>query len=284
MSRTLEQQLTCWPRMTLYEASHRWEALRTESLQTISFENEIATAQGDYYPLARKRAGAEDFTALRDLVLQIARGFGYPSLIRGRRLIEFDQALGVAIHKQMGIMPADAANADVWTFVNAVVLPDIVLWRHGKFDDVRKRWIISEDRLFDLTRTSVGRLWWRVHLLGEEVATKLGEDEAVQLLEKPRIGGFASLSQAIGRRHIHYASEGGTTRRMDLLRDVTKRLIRKMAVQSVYAMGPDQLEEFVDELFHESASALGVELVPIRETSSLHSGPRMSFATDWPIL
>lgn len=270
--------------MSVYEGAGRWVALRTESLQMIGNGVDVTTVQGEYYPLARKRAGVEDLGALRACILQIASHFGYPSLVRGRRLIEFDQALGLAVHQQMRIMPADAANADVWTFVNTVVAPDIVLWRYGKFDETKKRWAISEDRLFDLTRTTVGRLWWRVHLLGNDVASRLGEDEAVQLLEKPRIGGFRALSRSIGGRHLHYAAMEGTSRRMELLRDVTKRLIRKMAVQSVYVMGPSQLEVFVDDLFLESAAALGMKLQEDPGDSDLvFSGSRIRSEIDWPI-
>lgn len=279
-----ENQLLCWPRMTSFEASLRWDSLRTESLHAIANGIDVATVQGEYYPLARKRAGTEDLIALRARILQIASSFGYPSLVRGRRLIEFDQTLGAAVHEQMHIMPADAANADVWTFVNTVVAPDIVLWRYGKFDEPKKRWLISEDRIFDLTRTTVGRLWWRVHLLGVEVSRLLGEDEAVQLLEKPRIGGFRDLSRCIAERHLHFAAIGATTRRMELLRDVTKRLIRKMAVQSVYVMNPSQLAGFVDELFLESAAGLGIELdTTARSPELAFSGSRMRSEMAWPI-
>lgn len=285
MSSVTTGQLLCWPRMSLFEASDRWDFLRGESLQAIANGIDIAGMQGEYYPLARKRAGIDDLLGLRTSVLDLARNFGFPSLVRGRRLIEFDQALGVAVHRQMNIMPADAANNDVWNFINAVVVPDVVLWRYAKFDEVKKRWIISEDRLFALARTTVGRLWWRVHLLGEEVASQLMEDEAVQLLEKPRIGGYMGLSRAVGRRHLHYAAMDGTTRRMELLRDVTKRLIRKMAVQSVYAMSPSQLEDFADELILESASALGIDLESAPDSPPLEfSGPRIRSEMDWPIL
>jgi len=284
MRTSTESQLICWPRMSSYEASGRWDVLRTETRDAIAKGIDLATAQGEYYPLARRRAGTEDLIELRALILQIASRFGYPSLTRGRRLIEFDQALGIAVHQQMCIMPADASNVDVWTFVNTVVAPDIVLWRYGKFDETKKRWIISEERLFDLTRTTIGRLWWRVHLLGDYVASHLGEDEAVQLLEKPRIGGFRELSRCIGERHLHFAALGGTSRRMELLRDVTKRLIRKMAVQSVYVMNANQLKGFVDELFLESAGALGIDLQePPKVADYVLSGSRMRSEMEWPI-
>lgn len=279
-----EGQLLCWPRMAADEASMRWDSLRAESLHAIAHGIDVAAVNGEYYALARKRAGADDLIALRARIVQIATSFGYPSTVRGRRLIEFDQALGAGMHEQMRIMPADAANADVWTFLNTAVAPDIVLWRYGKFDETRKRWLVSEDRLFDLTRTTFGRLWWRVHLLGADIARLLGEDEAVQLLEKPRIGGFRDLSRCIGERHLHFAAIGATTRRMELLRDVTKRLIRKMAVQSVYVMSPSQLAEFVDELFLESAAGLGIALEATPKATGLaFAGSRIRSEMDWPI-
>lgn len=279
-----ERPLLCWPRMSSYEAVVRWDVLRTESIQRIAQGVDVGSVQGEYYPLARRRAGTEDLIALRRAIVNVASKFGYPSLVRGKKLIEFDQELGVAVHQQMRIMPADAANSDVWTFVNTVIAPDVVLWRYGKFEDLNKKWVISEDRLFDLTRTTIGRLWWRVHLLGGEIAGLLGEDEAVQLLEKPRIGGFVELSRCIGKRHLHYAAAGGTTRRMELLRDVTKRLVRKMAVQSVYVMSPNHLDLFVDELFVESAAALGIELTSTGASAFAMSGPPKSSEILWPIL
>lgn len=279
---TSERQLRCWPRMSSYEASGIWAALRTDSLHRIANGIDVAAVQGDYYPLARKRAGIEDLLGLRAVILRVASTFGYPSQVRGRALIEFDQALGAAVYQQMRIMPADAANADVWTFVNTVIAPDIVLWRYGKFDELGGRWLVSEDRLYDMTRTTVGRLWWRAHLLGDAVSTQLNEDEAVSLLEKPSIGGYPGLSRALGERHLYYAKVAANTRRMDLLRDVTKRLIRVMAVRSVFFMDQEQILEFVDELFLESAQALGTSLdpVPVLEPS----GSRIRSEMDWPIL
>ena len=135
-----------------------------------------------------------------------------------------------------------------------------------------------------MTRTTIGRLWWRVHLLGPELAGKLGEDEVVNLLERPRIGGYPLLSRAMGARLLAFASESNTGRRMELFRDATKRLLRKMAVQSVFVMTPEQIEEFVTSLFLESATALGISLpeAPTKTQSEVDS-QASRFAASWPM-
>jgi hypothetical protein len=75
---------------------------------------------------------------------------------------------------------------------------------------------------------------------------------------KSRESAATRFSRAMGARLLTFASESNTTRRMELFRDATKRLIRKMAVQSVFVMTPEQIDEFVTSLFLESATALGI--------------------------
>jgi hypothetical protein len=274
----------CYPRMALYDASLSWELLRSQSLSEIGSSIDLTSIQAPYYPLARQRAGAEELTSLRTKILGIAEGFGFPSTVSSKVLVEFDRSVGPEVHGQMAIMPADASAIDVWNFINTAVVPDIVLWRYGRFNVQNKKWNISEDRLFDMTRTTIGRLWWRVHLLGPELAGRLGEDEVVNLLEKPRIGGYPLLSRAMGGRLLAFASESNTGRRMELFRDATKRLLRKMAVQSVFVMTPEQIDEFVTSLFLESATALGIS--PLNLSTKDPSEPdsqESRFAMDWPI-
>lgn len=266
--------------MPLYEAAQSWEVLRGQSLREIGASIDLSTVQAQYYPLARQRAGSEELLGLRRKILGLAEEFGFPSAVSSKVLVEFDRSVGPELHAQMTIMPADASSIDVWNFINAAVVPDVVLWRYGRFHTQTKKWNISEDRLFDMTRTTIGRLWWRVHLLGPELARRLGEDEVVNLLEKPRIGGYPLLSRAMGARLLTFASESNTGRRMELFRDATKRLLRKMAVQSVFVMTPEQIDEFVASLFLESATALDI---PMREAPTEMLAQERTFATDWPI-
>ncbi|MCB5274759.1 hypothetical protein BJG92_02296 [Arthrobacter sp. SO5] len=278
------EALLCYPRTPLYEASLAWELLRTQSLSEIGASLDLKSILAQYYPLARQRAGSEELTILRSKILGIAEEFGFPSAVSSKVLVEFDRSVGPEIHAQMTIMPADASSIDVWNFINTAVVPDVVLWRYGRFNAQAKKWSISEDRLFDMTRTTIGRLWWRVHLLGPELAGKLGEDEVVNLLEKPRIGGYPLLSRAMGAGLLAFASESNTGRRMELFRDATKRLLRKMAVQSVFVMTPGQIDEFVTALFLESATALGIPLPEApTATPSTADFQASRFAANWPM-
>ncbi|QNE13805.1 hypothetical protein FYJ92_04565 [Pseudarthrobacter sp. NBSH8] len=278
------QTLLCYPRMPLYEAAQTWEVLRGQSLGEIGSSLDLSTIQAQYYPLARQRASAEELLGLRGKIVGIAEEFGFPSAVSSKVLVEFDRSVGPEVHAQMTIMPADASSIDVWNFINTAVVPDVVLWRYGRFHTQSKKWNISEDRLFDMTRTTIGRLWWRVHLLGPELARKLGEDEVVNLLEKPRIGGYPVLSRAMGGRLLAFASESNTGRRMELFRDATKRLLRKMAVQSVFVMTPEQIDEFVTSLFLESATALDISPLgaPTKPANDVVS-PERGLTADWPV-
>lgn len=274
------QTLLCYPRLPLYQAAQSWEVLRGQSLREIGASIDLRTVQAQYYPLARQRAGSQELLSLRGKILGIADEFGFPSVVSSKVLVEFDRSVGPELHAQMTIMPADASSIDVWNFINTAVVPDVVLWRYGRFHTQTKKWNISEDRLFDMTRTTIGRLWWRVHLLGPELASRLGEDEVVNLLEKPRIGGYPLLSRAMGARLLTFASESNTGRRMELFRDATKRLLRKMAVQSVFVMTPDQIDEFIISLFLESATALDI---PLPEAPLEVATRERTIVTDWPI-
>lgn len=274
--------LLCYPRMPLYQAAQSWAVLRGQSLREIGASIDLRTIQAQYYPLARQRAGSEELLGLREKILGIAEEFGFPSAVSTKVLVEFDRSVGPEVHAQMAIMPADASSIDVWNFINTAVVPDVVLWRYGRFHTQTKKWVISEDRLFDMIRTTIGRLWWRVHLLGPDLARKLGEDEVVNLLEKPRIGGYPLLSRAMGARLLTFASESNTGRRMELFRDATKRLLRKMAVQSVFVMTAEQLDEFVTSLFMESATALNISPGAPTKAANEVIAPGSGFATHWP--
>lgn len=245
--------------MPLHDAARSWDELRSQSFSEIVEALDFDVTAANYYPLARRRAGSTELLNLRIKVVQAATEFGFPSKVSNKVLVEFDRNIGPEIHAQMAIMPADASSIDVWNFINTAVLPDIVLWRYGQFSVESKRWVVSEDRLFDMIRTTFGRLWWRVHLLGPELAAELGEDEVVNLLEKPRIGGYPVLARAMGRHFLEFAAESKTGRRMELFRDATKRLLRKMAVQSVFVMSAEEIDAFVAPLFLESAQALGIQ-------------------------
>lgn len=243
----------CYPRLPLPQAAAFWSELRTFSLEEIGqLASSMSTTGAEFYPVATARCTDADLTKLRSAVLEEARSYGFPDMDLARQKTEFDQAVSKILFERMNILPADAASVEVWNFINIRVLPDVAIWRYGQKSGDGTRWEVNERRLFAMNRTIFGRLWWRAFLLGPEISMKLKEDESVQLVERPRIGGYAPLARAIANRHLASAS----TNRMELLRDVMKRFTRRLVVISVFFMSAEQIAELVEDVFRESQEAL----------------------------
>ena len=102
-----------------------------------------------------------------------------------------------------------------------------------------------------------GRLWARVHILGAEASSGLGEDNVVQFFERPTFGGDPRLARAIGEAHIRTIAANRVIQSQELMRDAMKRLRRLAVVVSFGALDDDQLRGLLEEVFADSASALG---------------------------
>jgi hypothetical protein len=90
----------------------------------------------------------------------------------------FDAKLGRALHDTLDILPADAGNEGPWSFLSAMVFPDLVSLR---FPDLHEQRVVGEPR------NALRRAWQRYEVLGERVLvgdTPLQEDEIVQITER----------------------------------------------------------------------------------------------------
>ncbi|MFC7861356.1 DUF6339 family protein [Arthrobacter koreensis] len=241
----MSDHLVCYPRLDLSTALVEWGELRYLSLSEMAERGSKATVMGaQFYPMAIARCTDADLGRLRQSVLEAAVMNGYPE---GSRKIEFDKDVSRLLYENMSIMPSDAASAEIWTFINLRVLPDVAVWRFGR--EGGDGWDIAEERLFSKDRTVFGRLWWRACILGPGLASRLGEDISVQLLERPRTTGYPPLGRAIAERLMQVEKRYQTT---EFLRDVMKRFTRALAVISVFQMSPAQMKSFVNEIFLES--------------------------------
>ncbi len=167
----------------------------------------------------------------------------------------FDQQLAVHLYGAMGIVPAEAAVGGIWSFLATVMLPDVAAWRYP--DRHRDRFIGSDLMIGTSNRHVFGRLWARVCILGAQTSSGLGEDNVVNLLERPTFGGYPRLARAIGEAHIRTIATGGIVQSQQLMRDAMKRLRRLAVVISFGALDDDQLRELLEEVFTASAAALG---------------------------
>jgi hypothetical protein len=210
--------------------------------------------QQEWHPTIPIRATDDELQQLRNDVIAIAVMNGYPTAQPRGAHAPFDQQLAVHLYEHMGIVPAEAAAGGVWSFLALVLLPDVAAWRFP--DRHRDRFIGADLMIGSSNRHVFGRLWARVHILGTEASSGLGEDNVVNLFERPTFGGDPRLARAIGETHIRTIAANQIGQSQELMRDAMKRLRRLAVLVSFGAVGDYQLRELLEETFGASAAAL----------------------------
>jgi hypothetical protein len=175
-------------------------------------------------------------------VREIAESFSYPAQLARGSVAMFDQPCGEVLLDAMRIVPADAASEEVWSFLSLVVLPDVVVWR---FPDR------LTERLIGQPRNAFRRLWWRAFTLEGANASNpqgpapLGEDELVNIFERPSVARCAALARAMTRA-VRSLPAGYRTPRSTLMREVAKRVRRIVSFVSVDVLTTDELDGLVE--------------------------------------
>lgn len=197
------------------------------------------------------RVDATRLAQVRDSVRQVADDRGFPEPLRRGREWTFDSAAGRVLYGVMDVIPADAAAEGVWSFMSLVLLPEIGPWR---FPDR------AEDRLLGRPRNVFRRSWWRAHVLGADLDSAppgqqpLGEDELVQIMERPTLAANPRVARAV-RDGIFRGASRVTTARSEFARDLTKRVLRLTPFLALDLLDESELEELIDELIEQSAAA-----------------------------
>lgn len=122
-------------------------------------------------------ATPDEISDVRKAVLEAVSGWIDRGGV-GSSEAEFDNALGVALHRELNILPADAAHEDTWSFLSLVVFPDVAVLRFPQ---------LHRDRLLGTNRNVLRRTWQRQEVLGSLLQRDegaLGEDELVGLFER----------------------------------------------------------------------------------------------------
>src|SRR5262249_30895389 len=142
-----------------------------------------------------------------------------------------------------------------------IVLPDIVRWRFPG-----ARGITTDERFLGGTRglrNTFGRLWWRAQILYQPGQIEpygylnlLGEDDLVQITERPNLAGNTALARQTCRSFLQTARVSPSVTRSDLLRDGMKRLRRLLPLLSFQSLDSGVLADVVDEVFTQSAISL----------------------------
>ncbi len=163
----------------------------------------------------------------------------------------FDSAAGRVLYESLDIIPADAAAEGVWSFLSLVVLPEIGPWR---FPDR------AQDRLLGHPRNVFRRSWWRAHVLGPDLDAAperqqpLGEDELVQIMERPTLAANPTVACAV-RDGIFRGAGRVPAARSEFARDLTKRMLRLTPFIAVDLLSVQELDSLLDQLIEQSAAA-----------------------------
>ena len=190
---------------------------------------------------------------LRELVYAAANESGWPDPLRGQAAINrFDSLTAILIHKNMRIIPGEAAKHDVWSFLACVVFPDLVRWRFPGGGEGT-----TPERYLGGVRNMLQRLWWRAETLHDGASGKgyrllqgLGEDELVQIMERPIIAGNGALARCLAGKLLEQSSERAGSR-MLLMREAAKRLVRQSSLVSFDSMLEQEIEDAVSLVFRD---------------------------------
>lgn len=158
------------------------------------------------------------------------------------------------MRNNMGLLPSNAADDDIWRYIQMRVVPDLVFhrWQHCEDEGADDSERIKADSFWkDPRRIWMKSRWWYIHLSIQDnsldetkkILIKNSMDEISQLVERPGSGYRVDLCRAIMKR---YASSPKKDRL--LLRKVMKLNTVKCSTMEplLFKSG---IENYVEELF-----------------------------------
>jgi hypothetical protein len=225
------------------------------TVEALAARSDLSHPEQAWVPTGGMRAARQRLGDIRQAVRDLARRQGYPALAGPRERTAFDRSCAGELLRLMNIVPADAASDGVWTFLTCLVLPDVSAWR---FPDRH------EERFLGSPRNTLRRLWWRAYVLdgtrsdsdGTSVVEALGEDEVVQVMERPSLAGNPRLARRVCLAFLEGAAKTPALGRMELMRDAAKRLIRLTPFVALDGLGTKALDDILSAVFAESARML----------------------------
>lgn len=227
-------------------------------------------------PTGGVKATSKQLLTLQEKLRRVAERHGYTRGLDGQPLpldrrnkAPFDAALAVAMHQEMRISASEAARPGVWAFLGVILLPELVRWRFPGAKTTEERFL--GNRL----RNMYGRVWWRAELLRDDqedsywLLRELGEDELVQITERPNAAGYRDLALGIAKGLVRRWNPGLGLPRTQLLREAMKRLLRLLPLIRFEALSTGEVESEIDALYDETLRGLGIEFQESRPVQSI---------------
>lgn len=202
-----------------------------------------------YFADASNQVSEASLAKVRSSLMELAKECGFPHYNQ-TELRRFDQSASEVLYAQLQLLPVEAASLEVWNFLTIVLLPDLAKWRYPNNGAKPNypRWLGEE-------RNAFRKLWWREHVLGRDFNSKLGEDEAVAIMERPRLGGNPKLARAMAGAFLEVSREYPKIPRSELMRCGALNFRRRMPVVLYDVVPQEALQVRVTEIFSEAAES-----------------------------
>ncbi|ENC6369355.1 hypothetical protein ABKX81_000913 [Aeromonas veronii] len=215
----------------------------------------------EFTPTGGTRVTIASLNKLRGDLVYLATVAGYPNPASQQQAAHFDAEATLVLAQQIQIAPSEASKGGVWEFLSCVLLPDIVRWRFGG----AKGSNTPLERFLSGRRNVFQRLWWRAFHLSPRVSgapqlpellRALGEDELVQLMERPSIAGIEGLPSSIAAGLLSASKAYSHLTRRQLMREAQKRILRLSTFIAFESIEPAELSNHIENVFEQVATSL----------------------------
>jgi hypothetical protein len=188
------------------------------------------------------RVGAE----LRDIAVRA----GFPDNTSQVARSKFDHDVAIYLGGLAELQTGESHRDDVWAYMTTVVVPDLVCWR---FPDR------ALHRFAGGVRNALQRLWMRGSVLDRGLGhpdrwglvRNLSEDAAVQIFERPSIGGSPGIAKALSEVWVREAVRVGRGPMEEAMRRVTKLLRLRNEVLDLASLPGPELDALISEIFRQ---------------------------------
>lgn len=225
------------PRLDREQVEAHIEHARSASVQQISEWMPLGGLVTTAPALGGTEMDESRLKSLRGEIVDLAGEHGFPS--RHRELSVFDGRCARALHAALPISPHEAAEEGVWSYLTVGWLLDVAVWRWNGVGDPRRFY-------GDINRNTFRRLWWRTEILGRELdLTQLGEDELVNIMERPTIASNRRLARSLAHAFLRLVRERDDIPRMAVMREAGKRLIRLTPIMDFHSLEDCELNDLL---------------------------------------
>ncbi len=247
-----------WPRLPLPRARAVVTELHGLTLDELKARPWMGGAPRLFAPTGGVRVDDGTLRRLRGSLEECAAGAGYPHRGGRERRARFDST-SLRVLADCPIPFGEAIRAETWAWVTVILVPHLVRWRWS--DDDGK--VSLERYAGPLLRNALGRLWYQAVSLDRGAADperwmyadQFGADQAVALLERPRLASSQAVCLSIARA---WAALPVADRKEELFRETMKALLVRSAVQRLDVLDVRVLDEAVAATFVTTMGRLGL--------------------------